>query len=36
VDFSEGFDRKGTVYFRQQQPLPLTVLGVFAHLSTNG
>jgi len=36
VDFSEGFDRKGTVYFRQQQPLPLTVLGVFAHLKTNG
>lgn len=36
VDFSEGFDRKGTVYFRQQQPLPLTVLGAFAHLKTNG
>jgi len=36
VDFSEGFNRKGTVYFRQQQPLPLTVLGIFAHLKTNG
>jgi len=36
VDFSEGFDRKGTVYFKQTQPLPLTVLGVFAHMKTNG
>jgi hypothetical protein len=36
VDFSEGFDRKGTVYLRQQQPLPLTVLGIFAHVTTNG
>jgi len=36
VDFSEGLDRKGTVYFKQTQPLPLTVLGVFAHMKTNG
>ena len=36
VDFSEGYDRKGTIYLRQQQPLPYTILGMFAHMKVNG
>tara|TARA_R110000765_G_scaffold51611_1_gene104095 strand:+ start:3406 stop:6057 length:2652 start_codon:yes stop_codon:yes gene_type:complete len=36
VDFAEGYNREGTVYIRQQQPLPLSVRGIFAHLKTNG
>jgi hypothetical protein len=36
IDFSEGYNREGTVYIRQQQPLPLSVQGIFAHLKTNG
>ena len=36
IDFAEGYNREGTVYIRQQQPLPLSVRGIFAHLKTNG
>ena len=36
VDFADGYNREGTVYIRQQQPLPLSVRGIFAHLKTNG
>lgn len=36
VDFAEGHDRKGTIYLRQQQPLPYTILGIFAHMKANG
>ena len=36
IDFAEGYNRDGTVYIRQQQPLPLSVRGIFAHLKTNG
>lgn len=36
VDFSEGYNRDGTIYIRQQQPIPLSVQGIFAHLKTNG
>lgn len=36
VDFPDGYDRKGTIYLRQQQPLPYTILGIFAHMKANG
>jgi len=36
IDFADGYNREGTVYIRQQQPLPLSVRGLFAHLKTNG
>ena len=36
VDFVEGYNRGGTVYIRQSQPLPLSVQGIFAHLRTSG
>jgi hypothetical protein len=34
VNWNDGYDTDGTMYFRQEQPLPFTLLGIFPQLVT--